>query len=232
MYNNLKISVCLCTYNGHKYLKEQLNSLWTQSCTFDELIIIDDQSSDNTVKLLKEYSDKRCRISVNTHNLGPTQSFEQALKLSTGDLIFLCDQDDIWHPNKIQTMCNELVNNNQLLCLSNCFVGESEKTQKLFYQQKPELSLHKNIFKNNFHGCCLAFKKELLQQALPLPKNIAMHDWWLGLIATQTGPVSYLDEPLMFYRRHESAVTYKKSNSLFQKLKWRFAIIKNLIFRK
>ena len=232
MYNNLKISICLCTYNGQGYLREQLESLYSQSIHFDELIIVDDKSSDQTLTILNEFIDGRCKIFSNENNLGPAKSFEKALTLSTGDLIFLCDQDDIWFENKIETMCQKLTEEKSQLCLSNCYVGEHKTSKELFFSQTPSFSFLQNLISNNFHGCCLAFTKETLEKALPFPQSTPMHDWWLGLIATKIGKVSYIDEPLMFYRRHDSAVTYKQKNSSLSKILWRVSLLKNLIFRK
>ncbi|MDQ3374150.1 MAG: glycosyltransferase [Acidobacteriota bacterium] len=108
------LSVALCTYNGEKYIVEQLDSIAMQSVTVDEVVICDDVSTDNTVKLVQDYTftaPYNVRLFINETNLGSTRNFEKALSLCNGDIIFLCDQDDVWMPHKVETIKNYLDNN-------------------------------------------------------------------------------------------------------------------------
>jgi len=224
------ISVCVATYNGEKYIKEQLDSILSQLGDEDEIIISDDGSQDQTLKLITEYNDSRIKVFQNSfQNL--ILNFEFALKQANGDFIFLSDQDDVWLPNKIKICANYLMNYD--IILTNCKVVNANLeviNDSFFKLNNSKKGFFSNLSKNSYLGCCLAFRKEVLRKAIPFPKSIPMHDIWLGFVSEVFYKVKFIDEPLLLYRRHgknESPTAESSPYSLLQKIKFRFNIIKN-----
>ncbi|CAM3095819.1 glycosyltransferase [Vibrio tubiashii] len=201
----MKVSVCIATYNGGEYLVEQLNSIFPQLGTEDEIIISDDYSTDNTLEIVKELNDPRVKIYLNSLGKGYTRNFENALSQCTGDIIFLCDQDDVWEPNKVQRMSYLLSKND--LVVSDCKVV-NDKLETIY---NSHFSIHrtssgflKNFIKPRYIGACMAFNRRVLDCSLPFPKKqkYCAHDYWISLVAEMKFNVATLDEPLMLYRRH------------------------------
>lgn len=234
------ISVCIPTYNGEKYILRQLDSILTQLSDFDEIIISDDSSSDNTINLIKSLNDNRITISENNKFRSPVYNMENALRLAKGDYIFMADQDDIWDENKVSEMLNYLKYYN--LVISNATIidqNESIITNSYFEWKKSGNGFWKNFAKNTYIGCTMAFDRKILTASLPFPKKLAMHDVWIGLIAEVFGKVYFLDAKLIFYRRHEANLTYSinrtdenlSDNSLVYKISYRYIILFNIIKR-
>lgn len=230
----MKISVCMATYNGERFIREQLDSILKQLQPNDELIISDDGSTDNTIQIINTYKDSRIKIyHSNKKNL--ILNFQNALQQSNGDIIFLADQDDIWAEDKVSKTLPFLIN--YLLVFSNAIIFKDEPNSSgklLFKSTSKNLGGFKNIYKNNFIGATMAFKAELLKSTLPFPKKIPMHDSWLGLIASCLGKTFFINEPLIFYRRHEHnmSMTGEKSNySLFKKIMFRWHTMSQIILR-
>lgn len=197
------ISVCIATYNGGKYIKEQLDSILPQLGTEDEIVVSDDSSTDNTLDILFSYADSRIKVYPNQHFHSPVFNFESALIRAKGDYIFLSDQDDIWESNKVQVMLDAL--KRATLVVSDCSVIDKnmELIKETFFQNKVrKKGVISNIICNNYLGCCMAFRREVLYKALPFPKNIAMHDIWLGLCASAFYSVEFISDKLIKYRRH------------------------------
>lgn len=230
----MKISICMATYNGEKYIKEQLDSILHQLNENDELIISDDSSTDKTLEIIKSYNDKKIKLFEKQNFKSPIFNFENAIKNASGDIIILADQDDIWHENKLQIIKKSFTNiNKPSLKLFNGDCIDAQKNivnEDLFIYLNAKQGFIRNIIKNSFIGCNIAFTKHLLNYALPFPKNIPMHDSWLGLCAYMFGDVEFVDEKIFSYRLHENNFTSKK-NSLFRKLQIRYILIKNLFLR-
>lgn len=230
----MKISVCMATYNGEKYLRTQLDSILKQLASDDELIISDDGSTDNTINIINSYEDHRIKLlRANFKNL--ILNFENSLKEACGDVIFLSDQDDVWFDNKVAKCKEELKFN--LLVFSNAamFYGADIEGYELFFKDsKKKTGILNNLIKVKFLGATLAFRKEILKKALPFPKNIPMHDIWIGLVAETMGTTFYIDEPLIHYRRHDNAASNtgrRSANSFFTKLKIRRNLALSLLKR-
>ncbi|MBE0649554.1 MAG: glycosyltransferase family 2 protein [Bacteroidales bacterium] len=202
------ISVCMSTYNGEKYLERQLDTILEQLSPEDELVISDDSSSDRTIEIIKSYKDKRIRLFENNHFRSPVYNLEFAMKQAQGDYIFLADQDDVWLPGRVRKVKEKLKDNDLVVC--NAFiVDQNEKViHESYFQWKGSRSgFWKNLKKNSFLGCSLAFNRKVLESVLPFPKKLIMHDVWIGLMAESIGKVCFLDEKLMLYRRHADNVT-------------------------
>jgi len=144
-----------------------------------------------------------------------------------GEYIFLSDQDDVWDKNKISEMLSALAGQNVYAAVHDAYVTDEDL--KIMSETFFEISFYpgiiKNIIKNRYIGCCMAFKREVLQYALPFPGNLPMHDQWIGIIASKLGEVVFVPKPLLYYRRHQGAVTGQEKAGIIKKLKWRTSII-------
>lgn len=203
------ISVCMATYNGEKYIKEQLISILKQLGDEDEIIISDDHSTDTTLEIIEQLSDSRILVFFNTEK-GYTSNFENALRQVSGDIIFISDQDDIWNPTKVE-ICLEALQSVDLV-VSDCQLINSQNeiiSLSYFELRKVKKSSWGNLVKFGYLGCCLAFRSELLKKALPFPSNRQMctHDNWLFLVGAFLYRYKVLDERLINYRRHDANVS-------------------------
>ena len=228
------ISICMATYNGEKYITEQVNSILPQLSENDELIVSDDGSTDGTLKILESFNDKRIKIfhhkrfgnrNKNTNNnyYSLTQNFSNAMQHAKGDCIFLSDQDDVWLPNKINAMLSLLQKWDLVIC--DAWVVD-EQLNKLFLISKnktPRRGFFKSIFSGTAYGCCCALTKKLKDIAVPIPENVIGHDYFIKLLAEKLNSVHFMSEPLMLYRRHSETATSldKSANSCINKFIYR-----------
>jgi len=227
------ISVCIATYNGEKYIKEQLDSIINQLDKNDEIIISDDGSSDNTIKIIESYKDGRIVLYKNSFK-NVVLNFEFAIDKSKGDYIFLSDQDDIWHKDKVKSfMFCFLKNSNVTLLISDFQIINQNglNLDGVYNKNEFSSSLVKNVIVNNFIGCAMAFTSSTKNVIMPFPNKIAMHDWWIGTCCLIHGEVNFIDKKLHFYRRHENNVTTEAGAKVGIKLIWRVNLIVNLVFR-
>lgn len=226
------ISVCIATYNGEKYIKEQIDSILSQTILPDEIIISDDNSTDNTIEIIKSFNNPMIKIFKN-NNKGIIKNFENALVNSTGDYIFLCDQDDIWSNNKIEKIKEKLKEYDLVVHNAEIKYSNSQKDKNdLFNVYKSKKGIIKNLYRNSYIGCCMAFNRKILKNSLPFSKKICMHDVWIGLVAEISGKVYFEKDILMLYRRHgeNASLTCEKSkNNLYCKLKIRLNLLKEII---
>jgi len=224
------ISVCIPTYNGELFIKEQLDSILYQGVPVDEIIISDDSSTDCTTNIIKSYNDPRIKLLANQKFSSPIFNLENALKHALGDSIFLADQDDIWESNKVELLLEKL-KTNLLVVSDGQIINQNGEiiAPSIFKVLNSKNGFVKNIIKNSYMGCCIAFNKELLKAILPFPKGIAMHDLWIGLNAEVYGNPFFTPEKLIRYRRHEQNETPLDSttnkNSLWFKLSFRLTIL-------
>lgn len=220
--NDLKrgISVAMCTYNGARFLPEQLESIAAQKRAPDELVICDDLSTDNTVAIAQEFSKRvpfPVRLIVNTQNLGSTANFENAILLCSGDIVALADQDDVWYASKLEAIEKEFHASRAIVAAfsdadlidgksqSVCTrlwtaVGFSPREQKKFAAGEASNVLIKRPVVT---GAAMAFRREFVDLLMPIPRDI-VHDRWMSLLLAALGPITLISEPLMRYRRHRS----------------------------
>lgn len=212
------VSIAIATYNGEKYLEQQLDSIFSQTYKNIEVIVSDDKSTDTTQKILEKYKNTYgLKYEINLQQLGVTKNFEKAICLCKGEYIVLADQDDVWLPTKIETLVNEI--QDYSMVYSNAgFINEnnvvSDSTMKDKYYLYGFDSDQENFFQyvvlNSFIlGCSVMFKKDLLEQALPLYQSTRNHDWWLVYCAQQQNGIKFVDEVLFNYRIH--ANNYSRS---------------------
>lgn len=205
------ISVCMATYNGEKYITQQLDSILSQISDTDELIISDDGSTDKTIDIIQEYQTKYKNIRLlNGPRCGVQKNFENALKHVQGDIVFLCDQDDVWVKGKVKACMHEFETKENILVLHDAYIVDENCNvieDSLFAHRGSKSGLVKNIIKNSYVGCCMAFRKDLLEHCLPFPDKIEMHDWWIGLVAEKVGKTALINKPYLMYRRHAENVS-------------------------
>ena len=207
-----KVSVAMATYNGEKYIKEQIETILNNLDDKDELVISDDGSSDMTIEIINKINDKRITL-LEGPKKGLKKNFENAIKNTTGDVIFLSDQDDIWMEIKVEKVLECFNNNNYILIQHDAIVVDEK--DKVIYEsfaehRKVKTGVIKNLIKNSYHGCCIAFRKELIKEILPIPDNVYLHDEWIGIVAELNGKTYFLNEKLIKYRRHsENTSSFK-----------------------
>jgi len=230
-----RASVCIATYNGEKYIYAQLESILKQLSENDEVIISDDSSSDNTVDIIKSFNDKRIKLIEHNQFYSPVYNFENALKHIRGDIVVLADQDNIWLENRINIIRKYFLRKNSKICtliLDGFVIDEKGNVlsnsilEKIRYRN----GIIRNVIRNTYMGCTMAFTRDLLEVALPFPKKLPMHDVWLGILGEIYGEVDLSNEKTLKHRIHSSNFTARRSSYL-QKAKWRLSLIINLLCR-
>lgn len=215
----------MALYNGSEYVEEQLKSILIQLSDADEIIISDDGSTDDSLKIVQGLDDDRIRLIKNESTNNLILNFENALKHARGKYLFLSDQDDVWEPHKIHTMLMYLEDYDLVVC--DCSVINRNGiiiNDSYFKLRGSGTGLIKNLIKNRYVGCCMAFNRFVLNKSLPFPKTIPMHDWWIGMVAEAFGKPFFCGKPLVKYRRHDkNASPFIKYNQygFFEKVGFR-----------
>ena len=207
------VDILLATYNGEKFLTEQLNSLINQSISDWRVLIHDDGSQDKTVEIIKNFENIDHRIilfddQIKFGNAG--KNFMHLLKMSTSDFIMFCDQDDIWNENKIEEHLAVIYKENKpAMVYSNGYTFNSEVINKTKFINFHRNNLQDSLFLNGgIHGCCTMINRRLLESVnFEFPKYVFMHDHFITILAATFGKIFYIDKPLMLYRQHENNVT-------------------------
>ncbi len=234
-----KVSVCMATYNGERFLRQQIESILCQLNSEDELIISDDGSTDATISIIEDFHDSRiklihhhrplCKEKYYRTNIYVAANFENALKNSSGEYIFLSDQDDVWREDKIEKMI-EVLDEKDGVVMSSFQVIRADGRVK---QEKvtPKIpSFINGILVAKFLGSSMGMTKAFLQTVLPFPKNTISHDSWIGLMALYHKQLSVTEDTLFQYRRHGKNVTSKiKKVPLYAKLKYRAGILYHIL---
>jgi glycosyltransferase involved in cell wall biosynthesis len=225
----------MATYNGATFIQEQILSILTQLHADDELIISDDSSTDNTIELIKNIKDARIKLYPSNLFRDPIKNFQHALKQASGQFIFLSDQDDVWLDGKYTEMLN-LLSTYDLVVSDSMIVDEQLKVlhASFFTYFGSRKGLLKNTLKSSYYGSCMAFRRRVLEAALPFPdtKEIG-HDLWIGLVAEMIGSVYFYPKPLLLYRRHQEAFTPvqvgKSKRTRFQMVRGRLIMIRAIM---
>ncbi len=215
---NDKVDILLATYNGEKYLAEQLDSILLQTHQNFQIIIRDDGSKDRTLAIIKEYQanypTKLKLITDQLGNLGVIKNFEILLRASESKYLLFADQDDFWLENKVADSLKKIkeIEEDEIPSLVFTDLKVVDQNLKLInnsfwnYQKiNPEnKSLNCLLNLNCMTGCTIIINQELKNLALPIPKEVLMHDLWLGLIASSLGKVAYLNQATVLYRQHNN----------------------------
>lgn len=203
----MKVSIAMATYNGARYIEEQLRSFVNQTRQPDELIIVDDCSSDQTEVIVLEFA-KTAPFTVNFHrnkkNLGYCGNFNAALMRTTGDLVFLSDQDDVWLPEKIEYMTSLAERNPKALVMMNDAALTDSDLHEVGLTKIGQIRSAGLPMKSFVMGCCCAIRREILDFCVPIPAGIKGHDNWIVGFADALGCKIVDDRVLQYYRRHES----------------------------
>ena len=211
------ISVCIATYNGARYIEAQIRSILPQLAQEDEIIISDDGSTDDTLRCIQQIADDRIHVVSRLQPIGVTANFYAAMEKAKGDVIFLCDQDDVWLPNKVQRCMEGLKQYDMIVCDAQVVNADLQPLYpSLFALIHSRSGLWHNWAFCSFYGSGMAFRRSVWENAHPLPSgSLIAHDWWLGIVAEMTGKVCFLPETLYLYRRHTNTVTQVNNRSLF-----------------
>lgn len=210
------VSVCMASYNGALYIKEQIESILPQLSREDELIIVDDRSTDNTKEIISAIPDNRIKLYQNTSNKGVVKSFEEAVRLAGNEYIFLADQDDIWTKNRMEKMLHLIQRYSVMLVTGNMVAIDKRgnRSKKTFerLQAKDSCNYMLNISrifggKASYYGCAMAFKRELKEVILPFPKYMESHDTWIAMAANLLKSNVHLEYTVLEHRLHGNNVT-------------------------
>lgn len=243
-----KIDILMATYNGEKYLKEQIESILNQTYTDFNLLICDDCSSDNTIQILEEYSRKDSRIQIfsNETNQGVVKNFENLLNKVKCNYYMFADQDDVWKNDKIEKSVKKIEETQSDLVFCDLEVVDSKLNlinssywkQKGFYKRITKHNGFDALYLNNYvTGCTIIARSSRIKDILPLPKNAKylIHDYWIALMSSNYGHIDYIDEALIKYRQHENNEigSKRKSDSIkdFDELRNLFLDVKLEHFR-
>ena len=203
----MKVSIAMAAYNGEKYIKEQLDSFSAQTRLPDELIITDDCSTDSTEEIVKEFAETAPFTVVfhrNEKNLGYCGNFNAALMKTTGDLVFLSDQDDVWFPEKIEFMVRLADENPDMLALMNDTVLTDSDLNSVGLTKLGQFKTAGISLESYVMGCCCAIRRELLYICMPIPEGFKAHDNWIVNFADGLNAKLVTYKSLQYYRRHDS----------------------------
>lgn len=204
----------MATHNGERFLRGQLETIFSQLADGDELVIADDSSTDGTVAILGAFAaaDPRIRLFTGNRFRSPIFNFEFALRQARGDILVLADQDDVWLPHKLSVVRDHFARESRrpyLVVLDAQVVDESGAVihPSVLKKLKAGPGFWKNLFDNRYLGCCMAFSRDLLDRALPFPRSIPMHDIWLGQLCERIGTTAFIPDVTMQYRKHGASLT-------------------------
>ena len=222
----MMISIAMTTYNGQKFIREQIDSILRQTIQDFELVVCDDASTDDTWQILKEYETKENRISCyrNEQNVGFVKNFERAMSLCKGNYIALSDQDDIWTENHLQVLL-ENIGNNVVCCGDSILMENNLLTDRLSVRcggnilklDTPEKKIKRILYHGNvYQGASMLIKSSHIKQILPIPTKF--HDIWIALYGCTHDGLVYVDEIISHYRQHATNVTSTKKQTLLRDL--------------
>ena len=218
--------------NGANYIAGQIDSIVCQLGNSDELIVSDDHSADFTLDIVRRFNDPRIKMCSSTR-FGATHNFEFALSRSTGDFIFLADQDDIWHPNKLATMMPFFNEFDMVVC--DCTLMDDQRniiSDSFFELNRSGKGFLRNLVRNSYMGCCMGFRRSVLEKALPFPGDTIVHDFWIGMVAETHFKSLFLKNSLVDHRIHgANASTSGRTSKVpaLKKVTQRYQMVRNLI---
>ena len=233
-----RISVAMISYQGAKYIEEQLDSILVTLGPEDEVIVSDDGSTDGTREILARYQQQDARVRmIDGPKAGVKANVENALRACEGAYIFLADQDDIWMPEKVEKVMAAFEQDGVGLVVHDAIVTDGTCQAVIlesFYSLKGSgAGVLKNIWRNTYIGCCMAFKRELLEEVLPIPNYIEMHDQWIGVINDQLKRgTKFIPDKLIKYRRHGNNASGMSHYGIMRMIRNRVCFVWALVTRK
>lgn len=204
------VSIAMATFNGEKYLSQQLDSIIQQTYRPIEVVIVDDESSDRTIEIIQSYIERYSFISLhqNPQNIGVVATFNQAISLCKGEFVALSDQDDVWFDNKVEVLVsnigdNWLIHSDALITDSNLQVIANSHFK---FSNKPNnLEFSDYLISNNVTGCCAMFSRKLLDLAMPIPQGFYIHDHYFAIMAAFYNKITFYANDLIYYRQHDNS---------------------------
>lgn len=202
--------MCIAAYNGARYIEEQIGSILPQLDSADELIVIDDCSTDDTFERVAAIDDGRIVLSRAERNRGYVRTFESAIGQSTGEVVFLSDQDDRWIPGRVDAMLAELERADLVVSNFASFGGPLTRVQSRRLRRADGRRWRRNILwvwvgTRPYYGCCMAFRRRLVDQLLPFPRYLTeTHDQWIGYVGNVNRSVAHLEQNTVERRVHEA----------------------------
>lgn len=218
-HSDSSVSVCLASYNGEKFIREQIESILYELRPRDQLLICDDGSTDGTCSIIQSFHDERIIFIRNEKNIGFVKNFEKLISLAQGDFIFLSDQDNIWMKGKLQKVLSVFQGDRRIRLVCHGF-HPIDASGNDFKMNGPSgrggkinswTVLARNFIKCRFSGCTFCIDRKGMKDLLPFPSSSYTHDHWILVWAAVNGCVFFLDEPLIKYRRHDSNTSPLKS---------------------
>ena len=225
----MRISVAMAVYQGSRYLHEQMDSILMQCLPDDQIVCSCDPSTDGSWELLQAYARQDARVQLyQGPGQGVVANFEHALQQCVGDVIFLSDQDDRWRQDKREKVLQVMQQTGASLVLHDAQIIDQDGhviEESYFTLRGSRPGYWKNLWKNSYIGCCMAFTQSLCQAVLPFPAAIPMHDQYIGLRAEQKHAVAFCPQTLIQYRRHADNATDQKHADLQTMLRWRWQMM-------
>lgn len=234
----MKISVCMATFNGEQYVCEQINSIICELGFEDEIVVVDDCSSDSTVNIIRSMNEPRLKLFLNSSNMGHVYSFERAMGLARNEIILLADQDDVWKVGRVRLLVDKLLISGKSLISSNFDLMDATGTEMIAPQRFLKVldsSKHlRNILglflgKRQYYGCTMAFRKELLDLILPIPTFVEAHDIWIALASNVLGSNIHAEEKTLTRRIHKNNITPRARRTFSLVIKSRLIFTLSLV---
>lgn len=234
-----KVSVCMATWNGSRFVRAQLTSILEQLSSDDEVVVVDDASGDDTVHVIRSIDDPRIRLFTRQENLGYVRTFEEALSKATGEYLFLSDQDDVWAPGRVDAMVTALVTH-QVVASNLATLDGPERIPGPFLIKDWRLRSTDserhiwNVLKllaglQCYWGCAMAVRRDALGYLLPFPSFLhETHDQWIGMCGNLAGSMAHLDARTVLRRYHEDNLTPTQPRGLLPALSSRLMLLRCL----
>jgi len=234
------ISVCMATFNGASYVSEQILSILPQLSHSDELVIVDDDSTDDTVAQVERFDDPRIRLVRSDRNTGYVQAFGRALAAAEGDMILLADQDDVWTPDHVESLVAALRRAD--IAASNLVVLDSGQPLRSPFSKRPWRLFSSRSQRHRlnilgilagtipYFGCTMAVRRSALQVILPFPSFLTeSHDLWIAIVGNVSRSIAHVDAVTVLRRVHENNASSARPRGMFTILASRWMLGKALI---
>jgi glycosyltransferase involved in cell wall biosynthesis len=226
----------MATYNGAAYLRDQVDSILEQLGDRDELVVVDDASTDDTVAVLEQYADARISIHRSPVNTGYVRAFERALGLTTGDVVLLADQDDVWMPGRVELLRSALEHSGGVVASNLIVLGTDAPLRSPVTGRPWRLTASRGGAANirriligdiPYYGCAMGMRREVLSAVLPFPRFLTeSHDLWLAIVGNTLGEMVHLEQPTLWRRMHESNASAPKPRGMTAALRSRLMLVR------
>jgi glycosyltransferase involved in cell wall biosynthesis len=230
----VRVSVCLAAHDGAEFLGEQVRSILDQLGPSDELVVVDDASSDGTVSVLESFGDLRIALHHNESNVGYVRTFERALGLARGAYVLLCDQDDVWMPGRLEAMVAAL-DRDGVVATSVAILGAPTGPPRWILRDKDSHRYATNVAAvlvgvRWYFGCAMGLRRDVLGTVLPFPSWLTeSHDLWIGLVGNTLHEMRHLEAPSVARRLHDANQTPTRWRSLPEILRARVMLARCLL---